>query len=509
LSKGKQGRFITMPANSLWVKCLWVILPLVYGVSLAGGLQAHDRPPVWAGQFYPAEKQALADTIERLTQQARQNQPLLPAHKPLKALILPHAGYAYSGPVAAQAWHVLSGSHFTKVILLGPDHRVGFSGGAVSDAAAWITPLGRVRLDPDCRRLLAQSDLFRTVPASDGSEHCLEVELPFLQTYLQDFQMVPVVLGPCDPGRVAQAIEPLCDAQTLLVVSADLSHYLPYAQAIERDQDTIRAILELNAQPILSDANRSCGKYPIAVLLGLARKHGWQSVLLHYANSGDTAGDRSRVVGYAAVAFFGEEPMPTLSHATSSFSQDQGQALVDLARQTLLTHFKRPIKPDQAKHLEGRLQDPALQSHCGTFVTLTINGQLRGCIGSLVGYEPVVEGVRSNAVNAAFRDPRFRPLTDEELDRVRIEVSILSEPQPLDYNGADDLTAKLRPHIDGVTIRKGLAGATFLPQVWEQLPDVQVFLSHLCNKAGLAGDAWRRGDLEVQTYQVQHFEESD
>ena len=498
-----------MSANNLFIRCIRMILPLVFGVTLSGTVRAHDRPPVWAGRFYPADRQDLADTIERMTRQVRAGRPVLPVHKALKALILPHAGYAYSGPVAAQAWHVLHGAVFEKVILLGPDHSVGFANGAVSDAAAWITPLGRIRAHADSRKLLAQSDLFQSVPASDRGEHCLEVELPFLQTYLKDFQLVPVVLGPCDPRKVARAIDPLLDARTLLVVSADLSHYLDYAQAVAKDQDTVRAILALDAESILNDANRSCGKYPIAVLLDLARTHAWQAVLLQYANSGDTAGDRSRVVGYAAVAFFGEKPMSTSSRATTAFSQEQGQALVALARQALMTHFQRPIGPEQAKHLEERLQDTLLQSHCGTFVTLKIGGQLRGCIGSLVGYEPVVEGVRSNAINAAFRDPRFQPLTDRELDRVRIEISILTAPQPLDYGGADDLTAKLRPHIDGVTIRKGFASATFLPQVWEQLPDVQVFLSHLCSKAGLASDAWRRGDLEVQTYQVQHFEEPD
>jgi MEMO1 family protein len=498
-----------MSANNLFIRCIWMILPLVFGVTLTGTVQAHDRPPIWAGRFYPADRQDLVDTIERMTRQVRAKQPVLPVHKALKALILPHAGYAYSGPVAAHAWHVLHGAIFEKVILLGPDHSVGFANGAVSDAAAWITPLGRIRAHADSRRLLAQPDLFRSIPASDRGEHSLEVELPFLQTYLKDFQLVPVVLGPCDPQQVARAIDPLLDVQTLVVVSADLSHYLDYAQAVARDQGTIQAILALDAQPVLADVNRSCGKYPIAVLLELARKHTWQPVLLHYANSGDTAGDRRRVVGYAAVAFFGEKPMPTSSRATTAFSQEQGQALVALARQTLMTHFKRSIAPEQVKHLDARLQDALLQSHCGTFVTLKIGGQLRGCIGSLVGYEPVVEGVRSNAINAAFRDPRFRPLTDRELDRVRIEISILTAPQPLDYDGADDLTAKLRPHIDGVTIRKGYASATFLPQVWEQLPDVQVFLSHLCTKAGLAGDAWRRGDLEVETYQVQHFEEPD
>lgn len=199
--------------------------------------------------------------------------------------------------------------------------------------------------------------------------------------------------------------------------------------------------------------------------------------------------------------------MPSSSTAQFQISAEQGLALVGLARQTLMAHFKRDIPPERKALVEARLRDPALQEQCGTFVTLKKGDQLRGCIGSLVGRESIVEGVRTNALNAAFHDPRFRPLAARELEQISIEVSILTAPRPLEYDGAEDLLAKLKPHVDGVTIRKGFAGATFLPQVWEQLPDPQTFLSHLCLKAGLAGDAWLRGDLQVETYQVQHFEE--
>ncbi|MGD9366504.1 MAG: AmmeMemoRadiSam system protein A, partial [Desulfobacteraceae bacterium] len=185
----------------------------------------------------------------------------------------------------------------------------------------------------------------------------------------------------------------------------------------------------------------------------------------------------------------------------------QGHALVALARQTLLARFNRKIPQEAKAQLEARLQDDTFKAQCGVFVTLKIGGQLRGCIGSLVGREALADGVRTNALNAAFNDPRFSPLTEAELDRVSIEVSVLTESQPLAYESATDLISKLRPKIDGVTVRRGFASATFLPQVWEQLPDTKAFLSHLCVKAGMTGDAWRQGSLEVETYQVQYFEE--
>lgn len=200
--------------------------------------------------------------------------------------------------------------------------------------------------------------------------------------------------------------------------------------------------------------------------------------------------------------------MTTATPVPTGLTPSQGEALVTLARQTLMKRLDRPIAADQIRRLEDRLKDGALQMASGTFVTLKIDDRLRGCIGCLTGTEPLVDGVRSNAANAAFHDPRFDPLTEEELDTVSIEVSVLTEPQPLLYADAHDLTAKLRPGVDGVTIRIGSASATFLPQVWAQLPTPESFLSNLCLKAGLAGDDWRREQMVVETYQVQSFEES-
>jgi AmmeMemoRadiSam system protein A len=192
---------------------------------------------------------------------------------------------------------------------------------------------------------------------------------------------------------------------------------------------------------------------------------------------------------------------------TQNLSPKQGQLLVKLARQTLSQQLAKQIPQDEIDSLNTALSDPSFNSSCGTFVTLTIDGQLRGCIGNLTSDEPLASGVRRNAINAAFHDPRFSPLSPSELDCVSIEVSILTEPCPLYYREASDLLKKLRPNIDGVILRKDLASATFLPQVWEQLPQPKDFLTHLCLKAGLAADAWQHSRLDVSTYQVQYFEE--
>ena len=197
-----------------------------------------------------------------------------------------------------------------------------------------------------------------------------------------------------------------------------------------------------------------------------------------------------------------------LNHDNShSLSPEQGRLLVKLARQTLMERLGRKVPQDNIDSLNEALADPCFQISCGTFVTLKIKGQLRGCIGNLTASESLISGIRRNALNAAFHDPRFAALSASELDRVEIEVSILTEPKPLNYRESADLLKKLRPKVDGVTICLGHASATFLPQVWEQLPNPQDFLSHLCMKAGLAADAWKNRRLEVSTYQAQCFEE--
>jgi len=187
---------------------------------------------------------------------------------------------------------------------------------------------------------------------------------------------------------------------------------------------------------------------------------------------------------------------------TDKLTEEEGRYLISVARKTIEQRLL-----DQEEQPSDAGLSAKFHEHRGTFVTLTTGGNLRGCIGHIIPHESLIEGVRVNAVNAAFRDPRFPPLTKDEWKRVTVEVSILTEPKSLSYADAEDLLEKLRPDIDGVIIKKGYHQATFLPQVWEQLPEKEQFLTHLCLKAGLGADAWKKGDLEVSIYQVQAFEE--
>jgi len=454
------------------------------------------RMPVWAGKFYPATQSELKQTIDTLTQKAKQTTDKIPPNKELKALILPHAGYIYSGFTAAHASNVLSEKRFNKVILLGPDHRVGFRNCAISNVKGYQTPLGFIRLHEDTKILLKKSNLFQYIKPFDEVEHSLEVILPFLQYYLKEFELVPIVIGrPYEINAIADVIEPLLDLDTLLVVSSDLSHFLPYSEAVARDKETIDIILNFKPEELKKRENCACGKIPILILMKIAHNNGWQPVLLNYTNSGDTAGDRSSVVGYSAIAYFG--PI--------SFSQKQGQVLVKLARKTIMEKLGKKMASGKSDRLSYSLQDNCYKARRGTFVTLKIGGRLRGCIGSLTSNESIRTGITRNALNAAFRDPRFPPLTAAEFEHVDIEISILTEPHLLEYTDYSDLLAKLRINVDGVIIRKGSYNATFLPQVWKQLPEPDIFLSRLCAKAGLSADSWQNTKLEVLTYQVQYF----
>lgn len=265
------------------------------------------RKPVWAGKFYPESPAELMETINRLSAEAEKTVAVQPDDRKLKAIVIPHAGYVYSGWTAAHAGAVLKGKQFKRVILMGPDHRIGFSNAAISAVDAYQTPLGIVPLHKDAAKLRAGSTLFQAVPASDQMEHSLEVVLPFLQYSLKNFSLIPMVMGNRgDFQTISNHIADLLDNETLIVVSSDLSHFLPYNQAKIKDKETINMILNLEDEKLLVRENAACGVIPLCSVIRFADRFNWRPELIHYSNSGDTAGTKDRVVGYAAIAFYGD-----------------------------------------------------------------------------------------------------------------------------------------------------------------------------------------------------------
>lgn len=470
---------------------------------------AKVREPAVAGIFYPRDPGALSRMVDAFLSDARA-QPV----GEIRALICPHAGYPYSGPVAAYAYRLLEGRHYDTVIVMGPSHYADLRGASVADAAFYRTPLGDVPVSGKARRLaeiapfslepkcaVERPDWWpessRTAPAVETAEtweHSVEVEVPFLQRTLGRFEMVPVICGSVDPARVAAALAQVLDGRTLIVASSDLSHYYPYNQARELDRSCVDAICRLDLASM--EQQQACGRIPILALMHLAKERGWIPRLLDWRNSGDTAGDKARVVGYAAIAFY--EPFGR------HIDGEDRRALLGIARKSLRQAAGAGAAPGA---VAAAPPGPAASESRGCFVTLTERGNLRGCIGNLEAHGPLSEGVAENARAAALDDSRFSPVVAREVDSIRIEVSVLSGMQRLWFSSPEDLLQKLQPGVDGVFLQMGDRGATYLPQVWEQLPDKAAFLDSLARKAGCDPSQWRKPGTAVFVYEVESFKE--
>lgn len=489
------------------------------------------RRPAVAGQFYPNDPGELRSAVVGYMAKAATAK-TGPAPK---ALIAPHAGYIYSGPVAANAYALIAPMKGTikRVILLGPCHRVPVNGCALSGADAFMTPLGPIEIDKDAAKALSDLPQVKVFDDTHAFEHSLEVHLPFLQVVLGDFKLLPLVVGQASPAEIADVLEKLWGGpETLIVVSSDLSHYLPYDTAREIDGRTRRAIENLDPAAIGRD--QACGRIPVGGLLETAKRRHMRVETVDVRNSGDTAGPKDRVVGYGSWAFYEPAEGAAKKSEPEKFDVRMGPAKV----QARLLHptprkvaapvaWAKPAKaePKDADPFEARTKallekhgptllrlaaasiehglkagkapsvgpedHPAeLRAQGACFVTLKRQARLRGCIGSPQAHRPLIVDVAENGYRAAFKDPRFKPLASDELDGLDLSISVLSPSRPMTVTNEVDLLGQLRPRIDGLVIADGQRRALFLPSVWEQIPDPKTFLGHLKAKAGMAPDHW-------------------
>jgi len=447
---------------------------------------AATRTAAVAGMFYPGDARALATELDELLGGVEQSEPRLDFPK---ALIVPHAGYIYSGPIAARAYEELGNARgiVRRVVMLGPVHRVPVRGLAIPTDDAFATPLGSVPID---RQALDSVRDLPQIVASDLAhlqEHALEVQLPFLQRQLGEFSLAPFAVGSASVPEVAAVIERLWGGpETLIVISTDLSHYHAYAEARELDRSTVTRIAGFAAD---LDHEEACGATPLNGFLSAARKRGLGIKLLGACNSGDTAGGKGKVVGYSAFAL--HEPGAQVS------LDEAGKTLLGIARAAIESKLF-----GSAKTFDGAW----LRQIGASFITLTREGALRGCIGSLQAARPLGGDVAENAIAAAFRDPRFPPVTAAEWPGLRVEVSLLSAPKPLRFADEADLFSQLRVGEDGVILEADGRRATFLPQVWESIPDKRLFMRELARKAGLTDDV-RLGRSRVWRYRVTKWKE--
>jgi len=437
------------------------------------------RQPAVAGTFYPAQRDVLERQLAEFLSEAGND---APATAPPKAIIGPHAGYVYSGSVAARAYARLATARgkIQRVVLIGPSHYVAFRGIAVDTSDAWVTPCGTVPLDADAIGQLRSVPMVGVLEQAHQREHALEVHVPFLQQVLGDFRLVPVVTGDAPPESVAALLETLWGGpETLIVISTDLSHYLDYAACQRIDQTTAEAIERFD--PDVLTPTHACGSLATKGLLRIARDRGMTIERLDLRNSGDTAGPRDRVVGYGAWALYEGAPVDPERAKVEAV----GPMLIELVRRSIVFGLNTGSPPQV---MTDKSLPPLLAASGAAFVTLRRDGNLRGCIGSVFATRPLIVDVVQHAFNSAFRDWRFPRLGWLELPGLSLSVSVLTPPTPMQFDGEAGLLGQLQPGVDGLVIEDLGLRSLFLPSVWEEIPDKRHFLMSLKVKAGLRAD---------------------
>jgi AmmeMemoRadiSam system protein B/AmmeMemoRadiSam system protein A len=457
------------------------------------------REAAVAGRFYPDDPRVLARDVDRyVAEGVRAKRAEVP-----KALIVPHAGYVYSGPVAGSAYKALAPARgkITRVVLLGPAHRVAVRGLARVDATELATPIGNVKVD---ERLDALVPEVPKSAAAHAQEHSLEVQLPFLLRVLgPEITVAPFVVGGASPDEVARVLEALWGGdETVILISSDLSHYLPYDVARDVDAQTADDIVRLS--PAI-DSERACGARAIDGLARVAAQRGLVAERIDLRTSGDTAGPRDEVVGYGAFAFYAPTGVDTkrTHHASPTHDASKGRMLLALARAAMEEALGVPgaTTPSASSDAAWLREDGA------TFVTLRrSDGDLHGCIGSLEPRRALGLDVRKNARAAAIEDPRAEEISARVAGDLSVEVSVLGPMERIPVSTREELLRALRPNVDGLVLTYRGRRATFLPQVWESLTKPNDFVSELFRKAGLPRDFWAP-DVEAYRYHVDKYEE--
>lgn len=422
------------------------------------------------------------------------------------ALILPHAGYRFSGQTAAFALKTIN-KKYKRIVVIGPTHRVPMQDVlSVPRATHYETLLGQVALDVEFIDRLLEYSMFQNVPQAHKDEHSVQIEVPLLQYVQEDFELVPIVTGQCSLKTIKKAgaiLRGLVDEQTLVVASSDFVHYGPRfgyvpfkenvrAQIKKLDMGAYEFIAAIDCEGFLNYKNKTgatiCGYIPIAILLSMLDESA-KAQMMKYTNSGELTGDYSNPVSYLSAAFSGVWPNQAKVEPQKNnpgLTEDDKERLLTLARKSIIYALEHRRIPQESQ-LDVTIGDSVREPRAA-FVTLKKNGRLRGCIGDNFPRQPLYQSVIHNAINAAFNDSRFPRVTKDECEDIKIEISALTVPKPI--GSADEI----RIGIDGVVLNKDGRSAVFLPQVApEQGWDVNQMLTQLSLKARLPADAWKEG----------------
>ncbi len=456
----------------------------------------NDRKPAVAGQFYPGSKKELQTELKKLFQTAKRQQD---TKGTLKALISPHAGYIFSGGVAASAFNQIPEKKtYKRIFILASSHQFNFGGASVYTEGNYETPLGKVKVDTELANTISQSSqLFKNRVDAHIDEHSLEVQLPFLQYKLgKTFKLIPIVLGTnnaADCKKIAEALRPYFTAENLFVISTDFSHYPDYDDANKIDLITANSICQNKPEELLKTLKNNssqniknlvtslCGWTSVLTLLYLTENEKYVFKEIKYRNSADAGvfADKKRVVGYWAITVYE-------SNQTFTISEEEQEEILLLARNTITDFLKKGKKSSAEAPKPGSI----LNQKAGVFVSVYINNELRGCIGGFEQGKSLHELIRQMAISS-IRDRRFKAVKHEELGDMKIEVSVLSPLKKI--QSADEI--ELGRH--GIFIQEGFNSGTFLPQVIEKTNwDVFEFLGHCSrDKAGLGWEGWKTAEM--------------
>jgi len=483
---------------------------------------AQIKEPNVSGQFYTSNPGRLSAELDGYIRAAK----VEPYEKKIGILISPHAGYKYSGPVAAYGFKAVSKNTANTVVILAPSHHFGFQGGGVWKDGGYKTPLGVAQVDEAfAQELLDQGKGFVDDRDVFAKEHSLEVQVPFVQRIFPKAKIVPVILGQNDPKMcesMAQGLNNVIKARddVLVVVSTDMSHFHVQNKAKTIDAATLQAVKRGDPTAFWTQCQmrkmEMCGFVPVTTGMYLAKLRGLTSTdILNYATSGDVTGDMSRVVGYTSIVYYspeeaGEKPAAVEQEPEQNQEPEvEGVGPLSLEQKKELIHIARTTIDElvrNGKKMEFKVTDPRLQEEEGAFVTIHKRGQLRGCIGNIIGRGPLHQTVRDMAISAASQDPRFSPVSADELKDIDVEISVLSKPRrEKDPN-------KIEMGVHGVIVSRGFMNkGVFLPQVatdtgWSR----EQFLSTLCSqKAGLPADAWKKPGTQLDVFTANVFSEED
>ncbi len=483
------------------------------------------REPVVAGSFYPEEPSDLRKTVEKYFKRSDPKE----LKGEVMALVSPHAGYVYSGPVAAYGYKLISGSRYRTVVVISPSHTEYFGFSSVFNGRAYVTPLGEILVDTEVATRIASADNGIRLSSKGhlGSpmgrgEHSLEVQLPFLQAALGDFKLVPIVMGDQSEENVnalAAAISSaLENVKGLIVASSDLSHFHDGKTAKRLDQVFVSHLKELDSaglyEALAAKETEACGGGPVIAAIRAATRMGADSCrILNYAHSGNVTGDNSNVVGYVSAAIFrspanaGEELEASEESGASGSSASAFESrltsedqvfLLKLARSAIISNFDESVEPPDVP------ESAILREKRGAFVTLRKDGRLRGCIGYIEAVKPLWETIFEMAEAAAFKDYRFDPVKASEVDDLSIEISVLSPIRELE----DPSKVSVGDH--GLIITRGANRGLLLPQVptewgWER----EEFLGQTCLKAGLPRDSWKMPGTRIEVFTADIFSERE